>query len=67
MHGATWHIEKVTSLDRNFGQKMIPVLALDLLTELFLALGIVTVDNLCPFVCSDNIPAFSLAKLSFVF
>ena len=66
MHGATWYIEEVTSLDWDFGQKMVPVLALNLLAQLFLALGIVTINNLCSFVCSNDIPAFSLTKLPFV-
>ncbi|CJH28822.1 Uncharacterised protein [Streptococcus pneumoniae] len=35
MHGATWYIEEISSLDRDFGKQGIPVLVLDLLAEFF--------------------------------
>jgi len=66
MHGATWYIEEIASFYWNFSQETVPVLTLNLLAQLFLALGIVAINNLCSFICSNDIPAFSLTKLPFV-
>ena len=66
MHGATWYIEEIASLNWDFSQEMVPVLALNLLAQLFLTLGIMTINNLCSLVCSNDIQAFSLTKLPFV-